>query len=135
MRLVGLTYASTLTRGTDPSEYANIRNVANEYNLSKGISGILLFGDNYFLQRLEGGREVVNLLFTKISKDPRHEHILLLEYAEITERNFNNWGMKVILMTKENNKRILKYGLKNEFMPYEMSGASALALMNSFKSE
>jgi hypothetical protein len=62
LRLVRLVYASTLNKKTDPSELKKILDVATTNNVEENITGILVFGDDYFLQCLEGGRGSVNFI-------------------------------------------------------------------------
>ncbi|MCM2350479.1 MAG: BLUF domain-containing protein [Bacteriovoracaceae bacterium] len=46
-------------------------------NLKADITGMLFFGNDYFVQCLEGGRDVVSKLFGKISSDKRHSEFTL----------------------------------------------------------
>jgi hypothetical protein len=62
-------------------------------NLKNKISGCLLFYKNEFVQILEGDETEVKLLYSKISKDPRHHFIQKLYEGETTERLFANWNM------------------------------------------
>lgn len=134
MRLVQLTYASTLSPGVDVSELARIKESSERNNPKNGISGTLVFGNDFFLQHLEGGREAVNQLFNKISRDPRHSHILLLDYSELAERDFDQWAMRVLLLTQEKINLILKFTTTGNFNPYEMSGQSTVALLKFMRS-
>ena len=135
MRLVRLIYASTLSKKTDPSELKNIHEVATTHNSEENITGILVFGNDYFLQCLEGGPEAVNKLYYKITADKRHDHPVLLEYAEISERDFDDWAMKLVLLTPKKMKALRRYSIADGFNPYLLSGASALKLMISLSKE
>jgi hypothetical protein len=54
---------------------------------------MLLYRDGYFLQVLEGEREVVEAIYADIAKDPRHAYILRIATDSITERAFPDWAM------------------------------------------
>ena len=88
MRLVRLIYASKFKKDVNPSELNRIHEEAVAFNSKNHISGILVFGEDFFLQYLEGGREAVNNLYNKITADPRHTSNLILDYSEISERQF-----------------------------------------------
>ncbi len=133
MRIVRLIYASTFTKNTDPSELKKIHDCAVEKNKTSSVTGMLIFGNDFFLQCLEGGREAVNRIYHKIILDSRHTHPLLLEYSEVSEREFETWSMKLVLLTPEKIKLLSRYCVNDVFNPYEMSAASALKLMLSLK--
>ncbi|NDG85670.1 MAG: BLUF domain-containing protein [Proteobacteria bacterium] len=104
MNLVRLIYASTFKTSTvDSSELSRIHKTANEVNAKFDITGILVFGNDYFLQCIEGEREAVNRLYTNILADSRHERSVLLEFAEIHERDFDEWSMKEYLKPEAKN--------------------------------
>lgn len=66
--------------------------IARSQNKRAGITGALLLTDNYFVQALEGEEEVVRDLFARISQDPRHEDVTVIE-TEVGERVFARWAM------------------------------------------
>lgn len=133
MRLVRLIYASTLKKDIAQSELSKIHERAKLKNLEFDITGLLVFGNDYFLQCIEGGREVVNRLYSNITADARHEHSVLLEYSEPAERDFDEWSMKVVLLKKENSKSLRRFSTIADFNPYLLSGPSAHRLMLSLR--
>ena len=62
-------------------------------NAELGVTGILLFQSGSFFQVLEGSRPVVEALFTKIERDPRHSKATKLILEPIVERSFPEWTM------------------------------------------
>ncbi len=130
MILVRLVYASHFKQNDyTTTELARILEKATANNGASDLSGALLFGDDYFLQCLEGGREAVNKLFLKICQDPRHENVLLLRYEEVSERKFEDWSMKLVMLTEKNNSLIKRFSTSGKFNPLRMSSQSALDLM------
>lgn len=66
---------------------------ARSNNKERDICGALLLSGDWFVQVLEGDETVVRRLYERIEKDPRHEHVELLETAPIGERVFRRWAM------------------------------------------
>lgn len=126
--LVRLLYAS---RQSDPSTSAteSILAQSRSHNMASGITGILCYGGNIFLQALEGGRQQVSELYGIIQKDPRHKDVELLLYEEISERRFGGWTMGQVNVAKLNMSIMLKYSETPELNPYAVSGKVSLALL------
>lgn len=61
-----------------------------------GITGLLLVTDGHFLQVLEGESEAINDLFQRISRDPRHGEVRLIQYDSVAERRFDSWSMRLV---------------------------------------
>lgn len=57
------------------------------------ITGMLFFHDGYFVQLIEGERQNIELLMSKIEKDSRHYDIRRIVDEAIDERSFHNWRM------------------------------------------
>jgi hypothetical protein len=129
MRMVRLVYASTFNAEVDPAELKNIHENARKNNNEIDVSGILIFGNNYFLQCLEGGRTNVNKIYEKISKDSRHKDLIILGYEECHSRMFEKWSMKLLILTEEKKEIVKKYSRTKIFDPYDMSSESCTQLL------
>lgn len=66
---------------------------AENYNCENGITGILLYDGYLFMQLLEGDRDAVKSLFTRVEQDDRHTNVSIIAEGEISERTFSNWAM------------------------------------------
>ena len=64
-------------------------------NPEEDVTGCLLSGSNSFLQLLEGPTEFIDTLYSKISRDNRHENVTTLCDEKINERLFLSWSMKL----------------------------------------
>ena len=64
-------------------------------NPEENVTGCLLSGSNSFLQLLEGPTEFIDTLYSKISRDNRHENVITLCDEKINERLFLSWSMKL----------------------------------------
>ena len=126
--LVRLLYASRAASSTADAT-ASILAQSRSHNPSAGITGILCYGGDIFLQALEGGRSQVSELYGHIQRDVRHKDVVLLHYEEISERRFAGWAMGQVNVGKINAAILLKYSEKPELDPYAVSGKVSLALL------
>lgn len=127
--LVRLLYVSRAVHPEDDAATQSILDSARQHNVVNGITGILCYGGGIYLQAIEGGRKAVNALYSHILGDPRHQEVVLLHYAEITERRFGGWTMGQVNLTKLNTSIVLKYSERPELDPYAVSGEVSLALL------
>lgn len=86
-------YVSRATCRVEAEGINAILTTARHNNISLGITGVLAFQDGGFLQVLEGPEPEVQGLFTRILADRRHESVILVERAAISERVFSGWAM------------------------------------------
>lgn len=93
--LVRLIYTSKLD-GAILEEESSMICAAKKYNTENHISGILLCGHDFVFQMLEGSRDSINELYSKISRDQRHKDLVLLRYHEIKNREFADWDFAFI---------------------------------------
>lgn len=62
-------------------------------NSARAVTGMLLYGENTFLQALEGDDLVIDELVEKIGRDPRHAKVQLLHRRPIERRQYAEWSM------------------------------------------
>ena len=62
-------------------------------NEAGGVTGMLLYGNDTFLQVLEGEESVLDTLVDKICKDPRHSNIHFLYRRQLEVRQYEDWSM------------------------------------------
>jgi len=108
----------------DILERSRINNPAN------GITGILCYSGDVFIQVLEGGRDEVCELYNSIARDARHSNVRLLMFEEIRERKFCNWTMGHVDLSKVNPGLLLKYHEKAALNPFATSGQATMALLD-----
>ena len=128
--LVRLLYASRASTPTDASVYDSILEQSRARNPKLGITGILCYSENLFIQVLEGGRDEVCELYNTIVRDGRHQHVRILGFEEIRERRFGNWTMGQVNLAKVNPALLLKYGERAELNPFVGSAHATLALLD-----
>jgi hypothetical protein len=127
--LVRLLYASRAETPLSSAQIDAILARSRSFNPDHGITGVLCYSGDLFMQVLEGGRDEVNKLYAEIVRDPRHHDVLLLDYAEISERRFAGWTMGRVNLARVNPSVLLKYSEKPRLDPYAISGRVALALL------
>ena len=93
MSLIHLIYTSAAASGFDEDCLTEVLVRARPNNESLDVTGMLLFTEGSILQALEGEAPVVDALYQKISRDPRHHQIAVLVREPIAERVFGNWTM------------------------------------------
>lgn len=133
MYLVRLVYASSLSDSFTPDDVLQILESARKHNKRNNVTGLLCFNRKIFLQCLEGSRTKVNETYRRILNDPRHERIIMLDYQEIVEREFDSWSMGFVPETKLTTPINLKFSGNDAFDPYDMAGESAHRMMLELK--
>jgi hypothetical protein len=128
--LVRLLYASRATASFSTAIVDSILEQSRKNNPSQGITGILCFSDDLFIQVLEGGRDEVCELYNKIVRDDRHCDVRILTYEEISERRFGGWSMGQVNIAKINPSLLLKYSEKAVLNPFTCSGLASMALLD-----
>lgn len=89
-RLIYVSRRSDLGRATP---VISILDKARTRNPAAGLTGALLFDDNWFVQILEGGRGRVSELLAQIMRDPRHVGLEIVWAGHIDERRFASFAM------------------------------------------
>jgi len=128
--LVRLMYASRAAEPVKPETVNAILKKSTVNNPSAGVTGVLCFSGDIFMQVLEGGRSQVSALYNRIAQDPRHRDVVLLSYDEIDERSFAGWSMGQVNMGRLNPAMLLKYSETAVLNPYAVSGKVSQALFD-----
>jgi hypothetical protein len=127
--LVRLLYASRATAPLKAAVQDSILEQSRRHNPARGITGILCYSDDLFLQVLEGSRDEVCELYNTIVRDQRHQDVRILSFEEIRERRFGHWTMGHVNLAKVNPSLLLKYGERAELNPFATSGHATMALL------
>lgn len=93
MALRSIIYVSSATELFTSETLRDLLAVSRRNNAARGISGILLYWDGNFLQYIEGPREQLDLLMTKVGQDTRHSGLIVLARDDIETRAFPDWTM------------------------------------------
>lgn len=93
MSVFQLLYASGAMPGTTSEDIAAILAASRRNNARLGITGMLLFANNTFIQVLEGNEADVRKLAARISNDRRHRNYMVLLEQNTSDRAFGRWQM------------------------------------------
>lgn len=128
--IVRCLYASRAKTALTPAMLEDILDKSRTKNPSSGITGILCYSGDTFIQVLEGGRDEVCELYNAIVRDDRHTQVRLLTFEEIRERKFCNWTMGHVDLAKINPSILLKYSERPVLNPFGCSGEATMALLD-----
>ena len=128
--LVRLLYASRDKAALTSEVIDQIVAVSRQENPTHGITGLLCYSGDIFMQVLEGGRDAVSQLYARIAADPRHQDVVLLVFEEITERRFAGWTMGQVNLSRVNPSILLKYSERPVLDPYAVSGKVSMAMLD-----
>jgi len=95
-----LIYLSTTKKPMNYDELSALLQQCRENNLKLGVTGMLLYQNETFMQMLEGEKQVVLDLYDEIKKDERHTGFHTVLEGDIGERNFEDWSMGFFNMDK-----------------------------------
>lgn len=128
--LVRCLYASRAATPLSAALLDSILEQSRRNNPRRGITGMLCFTDDTFVQVLEGGRDEVCELLNVIIRDTRHLSLRILIYEEIAERRFGGWTMGQVNISKVNPALLLKYSERADLNPFGISGHATMALLD-----
>ena len=125
--LVRLLYVSQPVGPVTTTVTASILEKSNIYNKKENITGVLCQGSGLWMQVLEGERHQVNILYSRIMASRQHNNVELLLMDEIRERQFGQWSMVLVHLSKDDPMVQMAHP---EFDPYLASSKDALALLD-----
>lgn len=91
--LYRLVYTSARSKSCDDAEIEKILEASRRNNKALGVTGMLVYTQDRFLQVLEGEHDKVMSLYHKIEKDRRHGGTNMRFCEEVSTRYFLDWDM------------------------------------------
>lgn len=91
--MIQIIYVSTTTKTPSESDLVKLLETARARNISRRITGMLLYSNNTYLQLLEGESKAVLDLYDKICRDSRNQGNTILQQSEVFTRDFPDWSM------------------------------------------
>ncbi|AHJ97012.1 BLUF domain-containing protein [Hymenobacter swuensis] len=89
-------YQSTAVMALSGPELERLLNQSRVHNQLAGVSGMLLYDGNRFLQVLEGPEVAVTHIFSRIVPDCRHTDVQVLANGPLAQRQFSAWSMGLV---------------------------------------
>lgn len=97
MLLVSALYYSRMVDLEDPDEgrarVDAIMGASARNNPRLGLTGALTLERGWFMQVLEGPRSAVSAMLARITRDPRHTNLVIVDFREIAARRHADWAM------------------------------------------
>ncbi|MTD25860.1 diguanylate phosphodiesterase [Erwinia sorbitola] len=119
--LTTLIYRSRLCKSVSSPFLERLSGKAQRFNETVGVTGILLFDGDYFLQILEGQSDAIDKVLCRVSADPHHREIVQLMRDYAPERRFGNLGMAIIDMRNRQPDVLIEEVLKQGTARYPLT--------------
>lgn len=100
--LYQLVYISRIT-STGLSGASTLNDIAEtsvKTNKSNSITGILCYGNGCFFQCIEGTEQALTNLKNQLLMDERHKDLQTLDFSAISERRFEGWSLRSIVLER-----------------------------------
>jgi hypothetical protein len=110
-------YVSQASKAFSPLGLATLLTESRGGNEQRDVSGALVYGAGHFMQVLEGESDMVNALYNRIARDPRHQNVCKLADKAIEKRLFAYWSMAFDEVSADQFKELLSY-----FSPEQLAG-------------
>ena len=91
--MIQITYVSRATEPMRAGQLLALLQQCLTNNAGNGVTGMMFYGNETFLQALEGDADVVDRLLDTIRRDLRHKELQVLRRRPIEQREYQNWGM------------------------------------------
>lgn len=88
-----LVYTSNATEAMGTQDLFDLLNQARQKNAQLGITGHLLYADGRFTQCIEGPASSIETLWQSLTRDTRHEGMVVLARGPVMARRFDGWAM------------------------------------------
>ncbi len=106
--LFAIMYVSAAVTPFQEAELEALLVQAREFNRQHEISGLLLYRDGNFMQLIEGPKEHVESLYSRILADPRHHMIITLLQEPVSDRLFSGWAMAYKPLTEPDWRELME---------------------------
>ena len=91
---------------------------SDNYNSKSGVTGLLIFGAQLYMQFLEGPVQELDETFNRIKIDNRHTDIRILRVNLTDRRLFGSWKMRPQDLERMHwSEEDIKNGLVDKFQP------------------
>lgn len=133
MGLKRIVYTSAATDLCDQNEIDCILVDSKKLNAENGITGILYFSNNFFIQYFEGVGTEVDSTFSRIERDNRHTDLRVVLQGDTKEREFGDWSMAYVPESEVLQPLNNKYMHGSKFNPVGIPADTALEMIMELK--
>ncbi len=119
--MMQLCYASTRQESQNDllEDLSDILVSARNFNQAHEIYGVLYYAEGSFFQCLEAEAEVLEKVYAKIARDPRHSNLIRFENRVIDQLHFSEWSMKYVNKHSSIGTLFKRFGL-DAFLPHQL---------------
>lgn len=96
-----IVYISSAVSRDFSADAADILRTAQRENARRDVTGLLTFCEGSIFQVLEGARDDIEAIFARIERDPRHRSVIRLLSETIPRRDFADWSMAWLGISKD----------------------------------
>lgn len=129
MRLVMFSEAAFATATSSSEIEADLLSILSQVrraNAQRQLTGVLYYGEGYFLHCLEGDQAAMTEVMQRMALDPRHHNLEVVVLEPIRQRAFAQWRMRFTRTDHSIAHMLQQHGM-TRFQPYEFS----LSLVNA----
>ncbi|PXY01293.1 phosphonate transporter [Marinifilum breve] len=102
--LIHIVYVSFSRNQLSELELDQLLSEIRPKNLANGVTGLLLYNDEIFIQVIEGETDTIRTLYDRLQNDNRHTNIVKILEEDIDQRSFPEWSMGYQKLSKEDSK-------------------------------
>ena len=125
-------YISAATGWMDEATLNDILLASRKNNQLSGLTGMLLYAHNNFVQLLEGEPAALTATYEKIRRDPRHADVTILASGQLQHRLFPGWEMGYKAIAAENKPALDAFIGQAKATFAEQHGELAVQLLQAF---
>lgn len=126
--MLRITYTSNATETITPQVVLDMLEAARRNNTAGGVTGLLYYAGGQFAQCIEGEKEAVEAIYSKIEQDPRHTNLVATRQPTL-ERAFHDWSMAFIDTSTAEVARILIQHQTNTYEAQEWQRDQVLPIL------
>lgn len=112
--LAGLLYVSRLAPAEPLSSISTITRQARVRNATRGLTGVLVFDGETFVQYVEGPQDGVDSLREGLGRDLRHQDMEILWSGWLPTRHFAGWHMGYLTVEHDTHELAHWRGMRDE---------------------
>jgi len=91
-----LIYVSDASPQLSPDDLEAIHHAAVTLNALDGVTGLLVYNGDRFMQIVEGAADAIEDLLQRLSRDPRHANLSVRSDQTVETKSFPDWSMSLL---------------------------------------
>lgn len=108
MPLQSIAYASEASSGVTAEQVERLTRDAACFNVAAGVTGVLLFDGQRFVQYFEGPEDGVAVVYGRILAATSHREIVELGRGRASIRRFPYWAMRIVPVVSDDLRNLIR---------------------------